>query len=75
MNDGGMGSIRFDGVDNRKLGKTLIELKYVDDDGIDVSIAVNLDDNGKLYELDFWKVDFSPLRSYPRPEQVNLIIP
>jgi hypothetical protein len=37
-----------------------------------VSIAVNSDDRGELYEVDFWKVDFSPLRRYPNATDLRL---
>jgi hypothetical protein len=73
MNDGGMGSIRFinpPGTELRSIGKALAEAQYTDEDGVPVSIVVNADKNNELYELDFWKVDFSPLRRYPKPEQL-----
>jgi hypothetical protein len=73
MKDGGMGSIEF--VSRRRgssMGKVLAEAGYVDEDGVPVSVAVNGDDEGQLFELDFWKVDFSPLRQYPRPERISI---
>jgi hypothetical protein len=73
MHDGGMGSIKFtnsEGNKIRSIGKSLAEAQYTDEDGIPVSIVVNADKNNELYELDFWKVDFSPLRRYPKPEQL-----
>jgi hypothetical protein len=48
----------------------LMEAQYVDSDGVLVSIAVNAARNSDLLEVDFWKVDFSPLRRYPRPSDV-----
>jgi len=74
LNDGGMGSIRFlntnsDGV---QFGQIISEAEYVDSDGVLVSIALNTDNRGNWYELDFWKIDFSPLRTYPRAEQLRL---
>lgn len=74
MRDGGMGSIRFverDIVD-RKMGSELITAQYVDSDHIPVLISVNLDQYGKLFEIDFWKVDFSQLRRYPTPNDLQL---
>lgn len=67
MQDGGMGSIRFVSHSQRQraFGRAIAEAEYTDDDGLLVSIAINTDDSGKLYEIDFWKVDFSPLRRYP----------
>jgi len=71
MQDGGMGSIRFLGSDHRSLGMAVVEGQYLDSDGVLVSIAVNADKQGQLFELDFWKVDFSPLKRYPNPSDVS----
>ncbi|PPQ19023.1 hypothetical protein CV770_12900 [Bradyrhizobium sp. AC87j1] len=62
MNDGGMGSLRFVGSADRRLGKCIGEAEFDDADGVPVSVALNIDQRGELYELDFWKVDFSPLQ-------------
>jgi hypothetical protein len=70
MDDGGMGSIQFVQPEPRIFGKELAEAEYVDSDGVLVSIALNADSNGQLFELDFWKVDFSPLRRYPKPSDL-----
>jgi uncharacterized protein DUF6984 len=70
MNEGGMGSIRFVRLDSRHFGKELVTGQYLDSDGVLVSISVNADDQGTLFELDFWKVDFSPLKRYPKPEDI-----
>ncbi|TXI01920.1 MAG: hypothetical protein E6Q76_16345 [Rhizobium sp.] len=67
MDDGGMGSLRFlrsDGGQQR-LGDLLSEREFADSDGVPVMVAVNLDDCGELFELDIWKVDFSPLKRFP----------
>ncbi|MBK6296439.1 MAG: hypothetical protein IPF55_21165 [Rhodoferax sp.] len=37
-----------------------------------MSIVVNVDKRGNLFELDFWKVDFSPLCQYPTPDRLVL---
>jgi hypothetical protein len=66
MKDGGMGSIRFVGAPGRKMGKVAVEARYTDSDKIPVLISINLDEEGRLFELDFWKVDFSPLKRYPK---------
>jgi len=71
MQDGGMGSIRFLGGTDRRRAGSLAKAKYVDDDGVTVSIELNVDEGGKPFELDFWKVDFSPLRRYPSPEELQ----
>jgi len=65
-----MGSIRFVQPESRSFGKALVEAQYVDSDGVLVNIAVNTDNNGDLFEVDFWKVDFSPLRRYPKPSDL-----
>ena len=43
----------------------------MDDDGVLVSIELTVDERDELFELDFWKVDFSPLRRYPNPEDLK----
>jgi hypothetical protein len=67
MNDGGMGSLRFCASDARprRLGAQLVEKEFIDSDGIPIMVAINLDEHGDLYELDIWKVDFSPLKQLP----------
>jgi hypothetical protein len=40
-----------------------------------VSVVVNLDNSDELLELDLWKVDFSPLKRYPRPEELRMKVP
>jgi hypothetical protein len=70
--DGGMGSLEFVGDERRSLGSCLVEAEYFDCDGVLVSIALNVDQDERLYELDMWKVDFSPLREYPDFERVSI---
>ena len=74
MLDGGMCSIRFaasgDGT-NRSFGNAAGELWYVDADGVVVTFCLNLDNHGDLYEVDGWKVDFSPLKRFPQPEDLH----
>jgi hypothetical protein len=67
MNDGGMGSLRFYPSDTRPrcFGEQLVEREFIDADGVPVIVAINLDNYGELYELDIWKVDFSPLQRFP----------
>lgn len=72
MSDGDIGSIKFVLSEPRSLGLTVIEADYVDVDGVLVSIAINTDELGRLYEVDFWKVDFSSLKQYPRLELVKI---
>ena len=70
MRDGGMGSIKFLNGGHRRF-RPIAETEYVDDDGVLVSIELNVDEKDELFELDFWKVDFSPLRRYPNPEDLK----
>ncbi|WP_338762481.1 hypothetical protein [Massilia sp. METH4] len=70
MDNGAMRSLRFAGDDRRSLGPRLVEAEYVDSDGVLVSLALNVDKDGRLYELDIWKVDFSPLREYPTGDRI-----
>jgi hypothetical protein len=74
LKDGGMGSIRIvTERDNpaRRMGRELVSANYVDEDGVLVSISLNLDEDGKPFEIDMWKVDFSPLRRFPRPDDLR----
>ena len=75
MADDGMGSIRFAGIydGERRFGTVAAEAQGLDADHVPVSMAVNLDTRGHLYELDIWKIDFSPLQDYPRPENVHRV--
>jgi hypothetical protein len=75
MNDGGMGSIRFrNGQQGKRLfARQVSEATFVDEDGVVVSATLNLDQYGKLFELDLWKVDNSKLRRYPAPGDVNVL--
>jgi hypothetical protein len=74
MQDGGMGSIRFlsPGGPKAVFGKTTAEAEYTDDDGVLVTIVINTDEKGELYEVGFWKVDFTPLKRYPAPSDLKL---
>ncbi len=69
LDDGAMGSLRFSerGQDkgDRKLGKKVAELEFMDADGIPVSAVLFLDEAGHLFELDIFKADFSPLITIP----------
>ena len=67
MNDGEMGGLLFSSnqAGNRLFGAKIAEAEYIDADGVIVLIALNVDNHGMLYELDFWKVDFSKLQRYP----------
>lgn len=72
MDDGGMGSIKFAGREHRSLGSCLAEAEYLDRDGVPVSITLNSDTNGLLFELDMWKVNFAPIQEYPDFERLTI---
>lgn len=72
MDDGGMGSLLLfpsghmtDGSDGRRFGKCASEYLFKDADEIEVLASLNIDREGQLFELDMWKVDFSPLIRWP----------
>lgn len=64
LDDGGMGSLflfyKGTHVDKkRKLGLRVSEMTFVDEDGVDIIVSLNVDEKEILYELDVWKVDYS----------------
>ena len=69
MNDSGIGSIYLypNGEVNKQkeFGKEASDLQFKDKDGIDVIVTLNLDENGKLFELDIWKTNFSDIIKLP----------
>ena len=76
MDDGGMGSRTLipQGLDDssRRFGKEIVSGEFDDSDGILVTVGLYLDDQDRLYELDMWKVDFSPLLSWPDPAAIRI---
>ena len=71
MTDGRMGSIQFvhlglnPSSDARKFGGEMSSCHFTDDDGVLVSVVLYADTSGIPFELDVWKVDFSPLIRIP----------
>lgn len=65
-----MGSLRFASEFQRKFGRQLITARYIDVDNIPVIITINLDEHDQLFELDFWKVNFSGLRKFPATNEL-----
>lgn len=62
MDDGGMGSLRFASTDSpRGITETSGEYSFQDDDGVEVLVSLNLNEDGLPFELDVWKTDFQPL--------------
>jgi len=72
MNDGGMGSIEFlpDSVKSPSSARMLTDAEYMDEDGVPALITIYLDPQSRLNEVDFWKVDFSPLKRFPKQDQL-----
>jgi hypothetical protein len=75
MEDGEMGSLSFSNGKNkdRKLGYVVSQAEFTDGDDIAVSVALNLDEEGQLFELDFWKVNFEELINIPLPSQLKFV--
>jgi hypothetical protein len=78
MLDGGMGSLRFGVSTGEKavprLGQVFAQGEFNDEDGTPVSFTINLDSDGRLFELDLWRVDFEPLKRLPTEnDTVNVI--
>jgi hypothetical protein len=65
-----MGSIGLGDPEISPYAGDLLQAKYIDSDGKDVAITLTMDENGQLLDLDFWKVDFSKLITYPKPESL-----
>ena len=63
MDDGGMGSLKFiyENVEQALFGRDLIAVQFKDVDYTLVIASIYLDRQDKLFEIDVWKVDFSPL--------------
>jgi hypothetical protein len=77
LNDGGMGSLLLVPKDSegleRSMGKQIALGEFVDSDGVLVSAALNVDREGRLYELDVWKVDYTPLSCWPNPTAIRIV--
>jgi hypothetical protein len=69
MNDGGMGSLRL--VPNgaraaqRFFGHRVSSWESEDEDGVKLLVSLVIDSNGRLYELEIFKTDFSRLKRFP----------
>lgn len=72
LNDG-MGSLEFvSGNSNRRFGGEIAVAEFNDADGVLVYATLLLDQHGDLFELEMWKVDFSPLQQWPTPESTTV---
>jgi len=68
---GNMGSICMGNPDFSAYKDDLIQAKYEDSDGTQVLITLTQCAKNQLLDLDFWKVDFSKLITYPKPEDLT----
>ncbi len=69
MDDGGMGSLKLHLTGHTRGDKsapcTRPFVVFKDVDEMEVWATMHFDENGLPYELDMWKVDFSPLQRIP----------
>lgn len=69
----GMGSLKFEGdKKDRTLGLSVAQVEYFDEDNVPVSIMINVDEEGEIYELDIWKIDFTPLKTFTHSSLIKL---
>src|ERR1041385_6082799 len=65
LSDGNLGSLQLAPrgalASEHRFGKKAAEYQFTDADGVLVLVALNLDQDGRPFELDVWKTDFSPL--------------
>ena len=72
-NDGGMGGLQFISSiadSDRIFGRVVSEAEFLDEDEVLVSVELSLDTNNQLFELDVWKVDYSPVSRWPDLGQI-----
>lgn len=75
MSDGGMGSLRLlpqgaGDTMNRFRHAGTSACKFKDEDGVEVIVTLNVNELGVPFELDVWKVDFSPVHNIPHEFEV-----
>jgi hypothetical protein len=72
MDDSGL-CLRFVPSDGgrRKFGTVAATAEAPDSDDVPISFALNLDTAGELFELDAWKVDFTPVATLPDAEKLQ----
>jgi uncharacterized lipoprotein YehR (DUF1307 family) len=67
-----MGSIQLSSKGRHH--KDLIQMQYVDVDGQKVIITLTENQAEELFDLDMWKVDFSPLKQFPPIEKLQPLL-
>ncbi|RYY90962.1 MAG: hypothetical protein EOO11_23315 [Chitinophagaceae bacterium] len=68
---GALGDSGLQLSDEGEHAEDLVEATFMDDDRRAVYLTLTANDKGALYELDIWKVDFSPLKRYPAPGELR----
>lgn len=71
LNDGGKGSLQFTDKLISEFNE-IIDATYIDSDNIPVLISLRASGNN-LTEIDFWKIDYSELKSYPTLDKIQII--
>lgn len=69
MDDGEMGGLYLfpNGkiIEGRALGEQVSEFQFTDIDDVEVIASLNIDEDGELFELEIWKIDFGRLIKFP----------
>lgn len=69
MDDGGMGSLLLHPKnitdDKRIFGGMISEYEFKDVDGVTILASLSVDSSENLFEIDLWKMDYSPLVELP----------
>lgn len=64
--DGGMGGFSFVSTkEHRTASGVIAECSFADHDGVEVWATLISDQDGELFELEMWKVNFEPLVQIP----------
>lgn len=67
---GKMGSINLVNSNQGEYKGDIAIAQYIDSDGVIVMITLTIDSNNQLLDLDFWKVNFEKLITYPTPDDL-----
>lgn len=67
---GKMGSINLVNSTPGEYKGDIAIAQYIDSDDVIVMITLTIDSNNQLLDLDFWKVNFEKLITYPKPEDL-----
>ncbi|NQY33618.1 MAG: hypothetical protein HRT37_01350 [Alteromonadaceae bacterium] len=54
------------------MGRKIAQVEFEDSDGITISMCLNIDTKGYLFELDVWKTDFSALLKFPTVSEIRI---